>query len=185
MGDLAGNQEKIHSHIGRAREAGAGLVVFPELAVTGYPPEDLLFKPQFLDANRRVLDALVRETRDIAAVIGFVDRRDDIYNGLVEREAQGSTGQQGVGIPHIKLSGISKVSMVVGIHKEGLDYDALDGEPVHVFFSVIRPEEGTEDHLDVLRWIAGIAGHQDFVSFARQASETGQVIDLLTELSPA
>jgi len=124
-------------------------------------------------------DALVQRDPELAG------RRDDIYNGLVEREAQGSTGQQGVGIPHIKLSGISKVSMVVGIHKEGLDYDALDGELVHVFFSVIRPEEGTEDHLDVLRWIAGIAGHQDFVSFARQASETGQVIDLLTELSPA
>ncbi|MDP6850807.1 MAG: PTS sugar transporter subunit IIA [Planctomycetota bacterium] len=147
----------------------------------------------FLSADAVILDIQAADSEQVLGVLAdaltqrdpeLASRRDDIYNGLVAREDQGSTGQQGVGIPHIKLPGISKVSMVVGIHKEGLDFDALDGEPVHVFFSVIRPEEGAEEHLDVLRWISGIAGHQDFVSFARQASEAGQVIDLLTELSP-
>ena len=53
---------------------------FPELALTGYPPEDLLLKPQFIDANLAALEKVVSRTRDIAAVIGFVDRKDDIFN---------------------------------------------------------------------------------------------------------
>ncbi len=80
VGDLSGNRNRILDGIRKARDLGAALVAFPELAVPGYPPEDLLFKPRFIEANRRSLDILVRETRHIAAVIGFVDRQDDIYN---------------------------------------------------------------------------------------------------------
>ena len=80
VGDLAGNAEQIHSWIERARAAGADLVAFPELALTGYPPEDLLLKPSFIRDNLRVLDELVAETKGIAAVIGFVDLDGDIYN---------------------------------------------------------------------------------------------------------
>lgn len=80
VGDLEGNQNKIISHIQMAREQGVHLIVFPELAITGYPPEDLLFKPNFLQANRRVLDTIIQTTDNIAAVIGFVDRQDDNFN---------------------------------------------------------------------------------------------------------
>ena len=80
VGDLDGNREKILDGIRKAREFGAALVAFPELAVTGYPPEDLLFKPRFIEANLQSLDTIVRKTQGIAAVIGFVDRQDDIYN---------------------------------------------------------------------------------------------------------
>jgi NAD+ synthase (glutamine-hydrolysing) len=80
VGDVARNAEKIQEWIERARSADADIVTFPELAITGYPPEDLLLKPQFIDANLAALDKVVRETRDITAVIGYVDRADDIYN---------------------------------------------------------------------------------------------------------
>ncbi len=80
VGDLEHNHDKILTQIRKARDWGAHLVVFPELAITGYPPEDLLFKPRFISANRRVLDELVQATQGIAAIIGFVDRQDDIYN---------------------------------------------------------------------------------------------------------
>ena len=80
VGDLEGNQNKIISHIQMARKQGAHLIVFPELAITGYPPEDLLFKPNFLQANRRVLDTIIQTTDNIAAVVGFVDRQDDNFN---------------------------------------------------------------------------------------------------------
>ena len=80
VGDLEGNHGKISEGIRKARAQGAALVAFPELAVTGYPPEDLLFKPRFIEANLRIRDLLVEETQGIAAVIGFVDRQDDIYN---------------------------------------------------------------------------------------------------------
>ncbi|MGH7334855.1 MAG: NAD+ synthase [Candidatus Rokuibacteriota bacterium] len=80
VGDIEGNTRKIIEWIGRAREVGAELVAFPELAVTGYPPEDLLFKPAFIEANRRALDDITRTTRGLIAVVGFVDKGDDIFN---------------------------------------------------------------------------------------------------------
>ncbi|MBI4553891.1 MAG: NAD+ synthase [Candidatus Latescibacteria bacterium] len=80
VGDLDGNTEKILNGIAAARQHGADLVAFPELAITGYPPEDLLFKPRFIDGNLDRLREIVRATDDIAAIIGFVDRGDDIYN---------------------------------------------------------------------------------------------------------
>ncbi len=80
VGDLAGNREKILDHVHRARDLGAHVVAFPELAIPGYPPEDLLFKPRFIQSNLDVLNELVRATQGIAAIFGFVDRHDDIYN---------------------------------------------------------------------------------------------------------
>ena len=80
VGDLEGNTAKILHHINRARDAGADLIAFPELAVTGYPPEDLLLKPSFLKANLASLEKIVAGSRGITAVVGFVDVNDDIFN---------------------------------------------------------------------------------------------------------
>ena len=80
VGDLAGNRDKILDHVHRARDLGAHIVVFPELAIPGYPPEDLLFKPRFIQSNLDVLHELVQATQGVAAIFGFVDRHDDIYN---------------------------------------------------------------------------------------------------------
>ncbi len=80
VGDLAGNEAKIAEGIARAREAGADLVAFPELAVTGYPPEDLLLKPSFVAANLEVIERIAGLTQRITAVVGFVDQDTDLHN---------------------------------------------------------------------------------------------------------
>ena len=80
VGDLSGNTKKILTYLDNAREVGADIVVFPELTITGYPPEDLVFKPQFIDDNRRYLEEVIRATKDITAVVGFVDAQRDVYN---------------------------------------------------------------------------------------------------------
>jgi len=80
VGDLAGNTEKILAYIERARELGVDLVVFPELVVPGYPPEDLLLKPDFVEANLACLERIAEQAQGITVVVGFVDRKDDIYN---------------------------------------------------------------------------------------------------------
>ncbi len=72
VGDLDGNVKRIVGWLREARKAKADLVAFPELAVTGYPPEDLLLKPRFVADNRLALQEVVRECRDIAAVVGYV-----------------------------------------------------------------------------------------------------------------
>jgi len=80
VGDLDGNAALVLKGLEAAREAQADLVVFPELTITGYPPEDLLLHPQFITDNLAVLRRIVRKVKGIAAVIGFVDRHDDIFN---------------------------------------------------------------------------------------------------------
>lgn len=80
VGDLSGNSRKILAYVERAKKKAADLVVFPELALTGYPPEDLLLKPGFVDDNMRCLKGLGRRVHGITVVVGFVDRSDDIYN---------------------------------------------------------------------------------------------------------
>jgi NAD+ synthase (glutamine-hydrolysing) len=82
VGDLAGNEAAIRDGIARAKAAGAQLVAFPELAVTGYPPEDLLLKEHFLSDARAVVDRLAQDADGIVALVGFPDRGDDVYNAL-------------------------------------------------------------------------------------------------------
>ncbi|MCC6141315.1 MAG: NAD+ synthase [Nitrospira sp.] len=72
VGDIAGNTRLIKRWIKEARKAKADVVVFPELAITGYPPEDLLLKPRFVADNRRALDEIVKECRGLLAVVGCV-----------------------------------------------------------------------------------------------------------------
>jgi NAD+ synthase (glutamine-hydrolysing) len=80
VGDFEGNVRKILDGIARARAAGCRLVAFPELAIPGYPPEDLLFKPAFIEANLRALDTVAAASRGLTVVVGFVDKGDDIFN---------------------------------------------------------------------------------------------------------
>jgi NAD+ synthase (glutamine-hydrolysing) len=80
VGDFPGNVAKIIDYIKKAESAGADVVALPELAITGYPPEDLLLKTQFIDDNLKALNTVRRNVGDITAIVGFVDRKDDIYN---------------------------------------------------------------------------------------------------------
>jgi len=80
VGDLSGNTKKIVQSIDQAKSLGVDLLTFPELAVTGYPPEDLLLKPQFIKQNKESLDKIIEHCSDIAVVVGFVDSDGDIYN---------------------------------------------------------------------------------------------------------
>lgn len=81
VGDLEGNLAKILEYMAQARAQGAGVILFPELAVCGYPPEDLLLKPDFIAACHRVLDEICHASHDIVTIVGYPDRDDyDIYN---------------------------------------------------------------------------------------------------------
>ena len=80
VGDFEGNVSKIINYIGEAEKSGSQIVVFPELSITGYPPEDLLLKPKFIENNLKALERVQKGVRNIIAVVGFVDRKDDIYN---------------------------------------------------------------------------------------------------------
>jgi NAD+ synthase (glutamine-hydrolysing) len=80
VGDLDGNRERILARLAQAKEAGADVVLFPELAVTGYPPEDLLLRPSFVEAADDSLAEIARETRGIVAFVGTPHLDRDLYN---------------------------------------------------------------------------------------------------------
>ncbi len=80
VGDVTGNVRKITTYIEQARAVDADLVVFPELSVPGYPPEDLLLKPGFIAANRAALDDIAAQSTGLTVIVGLADAEDDIYN---------------------------------------------------------------------------------------------------------
>src|SRR3954451_21355970 len=82
VGDLTGDEEKIRAALTRARDAEAALVVFPELTVTGYPPEDLLLRESFLREARATLERVAADVQGIVALVGFPERAEDVYNSL-------------------------------------------------------------------------------------------------------
>jgi NAD+ synthase (glutamine-hydrolysing) len=80
VGAVEANARMVIEWMDRARALGADVVAFPELVLTGYPPEDLVFKPAFIEANLRALAAVAARSKGLTAVVGFVDKRDDIFN---------------------------------------------------------------------------------------------------------
>ncbi|MGH2978274.1 MAG: NAD+ synthase [Solirubrobacterales bacterium] len=82
VGDVEGNAAKIREYLGLAADAGAQVAVFPELAIDGYPPEDLLLKTHFLAAGRRALESVARDVRGMVALVGFAEHAEDVYNSL-------------------------------------------------------------------------------------------------------
>ncbi|MDP2938899.1 MAG: NAD+ synthase [Candidatus Omnitrophota bacterium] len=81
VGDLEGNYKKVVDYINKAVGNGCDIVTFPELAITGYPPEDLLLKPKFIEDNINALNKIVKENLGIVSIIGFVDRKkQNLYN---------------------------------------------------------------------------------------------------------
>ena len=84
VGDIDGNARLIIDSMATAREHGAALVAFPELAITGYPPEDLVLHQRFVDDNLAALNRVASEAHGIAAIVGFVDgspeRGEPAYN---------------------------------------------------------------------------------------------------------
>lgn len=115
--------------------------------------------------------------------------RDDAVAALVERERSGSTGVgMHVAIPHVKLKRLERVACSVSIAPAGLEWQAIDGAPVHIVFAVLRPEKvgpqhDPEKHLEMMRWIARLSRDGDFRRFALAVKTKTELVDLLKEKS--
>jgi len=114
---------------------------------------------------------------------------DAALKALAEREDLASTGVgMNVAIPHVKLSGLTKVAACLAVHTDGVEWAAVDGEPVQIFFTILRPAEASDDHdpeahLEMMRWIARLGRDADFRNFALQARTKTELVDLLKEMA--
>jgi PTS system nitrogen regulatory IIA component len=140
----------------------------PELIFVGLPGND----------RAEVLRALAEKM----AENGSVADPEELFQKLWEREKLGSTGiGTGVAIPHGKLKGLKHGLVAIGLTAQGIDFQAVDGRPVSLFFVVASPVESPAEHLQVLaaisRWVKG--GHR--VEKILQATDRDAIYKLLEE----
>ncbi|MDR2746454.1 MAG: PTS sugar transporter subunit IIA [Treponema sp.] len=91
------------------------------------------------------------------------DAREEILEALREREAKMSTGiHKGIAVPHGKTNGVDDVFGFLGISRKGIDYDALDGEPVYLLFMILAPPKDSEKHLRILKRLAELLENPQF-----------------------
>lgn len=112
-------------------------------------------------------------------------RREQVIQMLLERETRGSTAfGGGIAMPHARVPKLRRAFGLVARSSEGIDFKAIDGEPVHVLVMLISPENKADEHLETLRWISLAARDPDFQSFILQARSEAEVLDVLQERAP-
>ena len=118
------------------------------------------------------------------AEAGVVDGPDELFEKLWEREQLGSTGiGSGVGIPHCKLRGIGRVVLAIGTSLEGVDFGAVDGEPVKLFFMVLSPLKEPAAHLQALAAISKWVKADRHVERILEQGDAESILELLSEES--
>jgi mannitol/fructose-specific phosphotransferase system IIA component (Ntr-type) len=135
-------------------------------------------EPQKRDQSlAALLDALV-EAGGLDA-----DLRDDALEALVNRERLGSTAiGNGIAVPHARMEQLESIAVAMGVCAEGVEFNALDGEPAHQIFLVLGPKENPEIYVEVMERITRLVQNADFRRFVLQADSAQEVQDLIDEM---
>ena len=139
-----------------------------------------------LKASKR--DEAIAEMVDALVTSGCVteDQRVDFTKSIIRRENKGSTGfGHGVAVPHVKHADIKTMRIAIGNSAEGIDFKALDREPVYSIVLLLSPEDQPENHLDAMEAIFSSLSQDTFRRFLRQANSSDDVLTLLTETDNA
>jgi len=127
--------------------------------------------------KKGILEELVAPVSEIANV-----NQEDLVKVLMERERLGSTGiGGGIGIPHGKMKDIDSLILGFGLSRKGVDFESLDGQPTHIFFLLITPENSTGLHLKLLGRISRILKDDSFKSRLLNATDGDQILDIIRE----
>lgn len=129
-------------------------------------------------------DDVIAEMVDaiIAAGIAKPEMRDELIRAILEREKKGSTGfGKGVAVPHVKHRSISRMCATIGLSQRGVDFNALDRQPVYSVFLLLSPEDRPEDHLLAMEVIFKNLSQERFRRFLRQANSVPEVLTLIDE----
>ncbi|MDG2201579.1 MAG: PTS sugar transporter subunit IIA [Phycisphaerales bacterium] len=110
------------------------------------------------------------------------DLKGEFHKAIIKREKRGSTGfGHGVAVPHIKHEAIKTMAVAIGVSKSGIDFNALDGNPVHSIFLLLSPENQPNEHLEAMEAIFGNLSQETFRRFLLQANSPEEVLVLLGE----
>jgi PTS system nitrogen regulatory IIA component len=127
-------------------------------------------------------EAAIRELVDVLAKAEGIRNKEELVKVLLNREALGSTGiGQGVGIPHGKTNSVKKLVAAFGICHQGVNFDALDGEPVYLFFLLVAPEDSAGPHLKGLARISRLLKDKFFRESLKQLTDEKIILKLIRE----
>lgn len=122
----------------------------------------------------------LKELVDVLAETQDIGDKKSILKSLVERESLGSTGiGQGIAIPHGKTDRVSELVAVLGISQKGVNFEALDGEPVYIFFLLVAPKDTAGPHLKALAQISRLLRDTYFCELLRRCKTPDEVYDLI------
>jgi PTS system fructose-specific IIC component/PTS system nitrogen regulatory IIA component len=124
-----------------------------------------LFKPEFIKIGLEAedKDEAFEELVDVFCQGSGLNVRDEVLNALKTREKKMSTGvKKGIAIPHGNTGVLDKAYGVLGVSKKGIDYDALDGEPVYLLFMLVIPQAESEEHLRILKRVSELLQDPQF-----------------------
>lgn len=125
---------------------------------------------------------LLRELVGVLHRSGAVDDAEAVLDGVRKREEVLSTGVgSGVAIPHCKCGGVPALAMAAGVTRQPVDYDALDGQPVRLFFLLVAPEEAAGQHVKALSRISRMVRRDDFRERLAAAASADEFVALLAE----
>ena len=128
------------------------------------------------DVVAELIDALIESGAAAASI------RDELIASVLERESKGSTGfGRGVAVPHVKHRSVQSIAAAVGLSKGGVDFDALDKQPVYSVFLLLSPDDKPEEHLQAMEVIFKNLSKDTFRRFLRQAQTPEDVATLLDE----
>ena len=142
--------------------------------------------------KKAIIPALVSTDRDgaIAEIIDAIVKagslspklRDEFVKAVIKRENRGSTGfGHGVAVPHVKHSAITKMAVAVAVSPGGVEFNALDRQPVYSILLLLSPDDQPEEHLDAMEAIFGNLSQETFRRFLRQAKTSKDILTLLEE----
>jgi mannitol/fructose-specific phosphotransferase system IIA component (Ntr-type) len=125
----------------------------------------------------------IEELVDLMVERGLLDDRNAVLSAIVDREKRGSTGlENGIAVPHARSNGVGELVGVLGISKDGIDFESADGKPCYLIFLIVAPPQESTTYLKALADVTFIGSDEGRVSKLRYASSPDEVISILEQI---
>ncbi|MFO7889238.1 MAG: PTS sugar transporter subunit IIA [bacterium] len=126
--------------------------------------------------------SVIEELLVLAIKGGNINNRMKAFDDIMKREEMMSTGlEHGIAVPHAKTKAADDLTLSLGISKEGIDFDAADGKPSHLFFLLLAPEDAAGPNVKILAEIARLTKDKNFCKSLINASSPKEVLELIDE----